>query len=145
MGLFGLPRIAINFAPGTVSRSNSSRFTGSRDPIEHNASYLPPKSIAASARRIFFTTCVAGSFAGADFCLIFAPLESYDEPKILPSSTHQIYLIGADGGQSGRCDPRPVVLRCIIVSHLRERFFVVLPILRAGYCGPIVSLFVSHD
>jgi DNA-binding IclR family transcriptional regulator len=25
------------------------------------------------ARPMFFTTCVAGSFSGADFCLIFAP------------------------------------------------------------------------
>jgi 4a-hydroxytetrahydrobiopterin dehydratase len=25
------------------------------------------------ARRMFFTTCVAGSFSGPDFCLIFAP------------------------------------------------------------------------
>jgi hypothetical protein len=24
-------------------------------------------------RRMFFTTCVAGSFTGTDFCLIFAP------------------------------------------------------------------------
>src|SRR6266576_1268655 len=53
------------------------------------------------ARRIFFTTSVAGSFSGTDFCLIFAPCEGYDEPEILPSSTHPICLMSADGGQSG--------------------------------------------
>src|SRR5246500_5696161 len=52
------------------------------------------------ARRIFFTTSVAGSFSGTDFCLIFAPCEGYDEPEILPSSTHPICLMSADGGQS---------------------------------------------
>src|SRR4029453_19241864 len=51
------------------------------------------------ARRMFFTTCVAGSFSGTDFCLIFAPCEGYDEPEILPSSTHPICLTSADGGQ----------------------------------------------
>src|SRR2546430_16414973 len=51
------------------------------------------------ARRIFFTTSVAGSFSGTDFCLIFAPCEGYDEPEILPSSTHPICLMSADGGQ----------------------------------------------
>jgi hypothetical protein len=25
------------------------------------------------ARRMFFNTCVAGSFTGPDFCIIFAP------------------------------------------------------------------------
>src|SRR2546430_11892244 len=50
------------------------------------------------ARRIFFTTSVAGSFSGTDFCLIFAPCEGYDEPEILPSSTHPICLMSADGG-----------------------------------------------
>ena len=49
------------------------------------------------ARRMFFTTCVGGSFTGTDFCLIFAPCEGYDEPKILPSSTHPICLTSADG------------------------------------------------
>src|SRR5436190_14301860 len=52
------------------------------------------------ARRMFFTTWVAGSFSGTDFCLIFAPCEGYDEPEILPSSTHPICLMSADGGQS---------------------------------------------
>ena len=42
------------------------------------------------ARRMFFTTCAAGSFTGTDFCLIFAPLRGYDEPEILPSSTRPI-------------------------------------------------------
>src|SRR6266436_5161863 len=60
------------------------------------------------ARRIFFTTSVAGSFSSTDFCLIFAPCEGYDEPEILPSSTHPICLMSADGGhrlleRSGRC------------------------------------------
>src|SRR5260221_9101905 len=50
------------------------------------------------ARRIFVTTSVAGSFSGTDFCLIFAPCEGYDEPEILPSSTHPICLMSADGG-----------------------------------------------
>jgi len=27
----------------------------------------------AGSIRMFFTTCVAGSFSGTDFCLIFAP------------------------------------------------------------------------
>src|SRR5258707_7709996 len=52
------------------------------------------------ARRIFFTTSVAGSFSGTDFCLIFAPCEGYDEPEILPSSTHPICLMSADGGHA---------------------------------------------
>src|SRR5438552_1605445 len=52
------------------------------------------------ARRIFFTTSVAGSFSGTDFCLIFAPCEGYDEPEILPSSTHPICLMSADGGHN---------------------------------------------
>src|SRR5258706_4235353 len=52
------------------------------------------------ARRIFFTTSVAGSFSGTDFCLIFAPCEGYDEPEILPSSTHPICLMSADGGHT---------------------------------------------
>src|SRR5258706_15990384 len=52
------------------------------------------------ARRILFTTSVAGSFSGTDFCLIFAPCEGYDEPEILPSSTHPICLMSADGGHS---------------------------------------------
>jgi hypothetical protein len=43
----------------------------------------------AQRARMFFTTCVAGSFSGTDFCLIFAPCEGYDEPEILPSSTTQ--------------------------------------------------------
>src|SRR3954470_7476031 len=55
------------------------------------------------ARRIFFTTSVAGSFSGTDFCLIFAPCEGYDEPEILPSSTHPICLMSADGGQPDEC------------------------------------------
>src|SRR5258706_6527624 len=55
------------------------------------------------ARRIFFTTSVAGSFSGTDFCLIFAPCEGYDEPEILPSSTHPICLMSADGGQRVLC------------------------------------------
>src|SRR5438445_6352167 len=57
------------------------------------------------ARRIFFTTSVAGSFSGTDFCLIFAPCEGYDEPEILPSSTHPICLMSADGGQV-KCSAR---------------------------------------
>src|SRR5208282_4483256 len=52
------------------------------------------------ARRMFFTTCVAGSFPGTDFCLICAPSEGYDEPEILPSSTHPICLMSADGGHT---------------------------------------------
>src|SRR5262245_26937573 len=56
------------------------------------------------ARRMFFTTCVAGSFSGTDFCLIFAPCEGYDEPEILPSSTHQICLTSADGGHTSHGD-----------------------------------------
>src|SRR5258705_6930259 len=54
------------------------------------------------ARRILFTTSVAGSFSGTDFCLIFAPCEGYDEPEILPSSTHPICLMSADGGHPRR-------------------------------------------
>src|SRR6516225_5525981 len=53
------------------------------------------------ARRMFLMTWVAGSFSGPDFCPIFAPQEGYDEPEILPSSTHPTCLMSADGGQSG--------------------------------------------
>src|SRR5262245_31720055 len=55
------------------------------------------RTLAFVARRIFFTICVAGSFSGTDFCLIFTPCEGYDEPEILPSSTHPICLTSADG------------------------------------------------
>src|SRR5258707_10424879 len=54
------------------------------------------------ARRIFSTTSVADSFSGTDFCLIFAPCEGYDEPEILPSSTHPICLMSTDGGHLPR-------------------------------------------
>ncbi|HEX4569798.1 MAG TPA: hypothetical protein VH184_05175, partial [Dongiaceae bacterium] len=46
-----------------------------------------------------FTTCSAGALAGTDFCLIFAPSKGYDEPEILPSSTHPVCLTIADAGQ----------------------------------------------
>src|SRR5437879_8415347 len=59
------------------------------------------------ARRIFFTTSVAGSFSGTDFCLIFAPCEGYDEPEILPSSTHPICLMSADGGHHDEARTAP--------------------------------------
>src|SRR5271165_5309961 len=49
------------------------------------------------ARRMSFTTCVAGPSSGTDFCLIFDPREGYDEPEILPSSTYPICLMSADG------------------------------------------------
>src|SRR2546423_5267945 len=87
------------------------------------------------ARRIFFTTSVAGSFSGTDFCLIFAPCEGYDEPEILPSSTHPICLMSADGGHeaSDRCAlsfpkirsgriravrENQTIIRCDVCDHL---------------------------
>src|SRR6516225_6921695 len=50
------------------------------------------------ARRMSFTTCSAGALAGPDFSLIFAPSKGYDEPEILPSSTHPFCLTIADAG-----------------------------------------------
>ena len=40
--------------------------------FQYNADLIFPRS-AAGSRDGFFTTCVAGSFSGTDFCLIFAP------------------------------------------------------------------------
>src|SRR5215469_13965457 len=51
------------------------------------------------ARRMSFTTCSAGALADPDFCLIFAPSKGYDEPEVLPSSTHPVCLTIADAGQ----------------------------------------------
>src|SRR4051812_7234090 len=70
------------------------------------------------ARRIFFTTSVAGSFSGTDFCLIFAPCESYDEPEILPSSTHPICLMSADGGHlQVQIGQFPSACHCLAVRY----------------------------
>src|SRR5205807_1114578 len=63
------------------------------------------------ARRIFFTTSVAGSFSGTDFCLIFAPCEGYDEPEILPSSTH----MAARGACAAADDAGGRICQCRIV------------------------------
>ena len=53
------------------------------------------------AGRIFFTTCVAGSFSGfSGFPSHLRSLKGYDEPEILPSSTRPICLMSADGGHS---------------------------------------------
>src|SRR3989442_15746878 len=74
------------------------------------------------ARRIFFTTSVAGSFSGTDFCLIFAPCEGYDEPEILPSSTHPICLMSADGGHRHSPDePRNDVNICAFPAFPQDR------------------------
>jgi hypothetical protein len=68
------------------------------------------------ARRMFLTTCVAGSFPGPDFCLIFAPQEGYDEPE--PSSTYPICLMSADGGQHGQKSRVPSDI--ILPTSLRD-------------------------
>ena len=51
------------------------------------------------ARRMPLIACSAGSFVGTDFCSS-SLLVGYDEPEILPSSTHPICLMGADGEQA---------------------------------------------
>jgi Transposase, Mutator family len=38
-----------------------------------NARHFSAEDKIRIVRRMFFTTCVAGSFSGTDFCLIFAP------------------------------------------------------------------------
>ncbi|HWK14462.1 MAG TPA: hypothetical protein VNS02_08715, partial [Rhizobiaceae bacterium] len=43
-------------------------------------------------------TCSAGAFPVPDFCLIFAPLKGYDEPKILRSQLSRFGPISADAG-----------------------------------------------
>jgi ABC transporter substrate binding protein len=55
--------------------------------------YNPDNPVGAAYLRAFEM--------GTDFCLIFAPCKGYDEPEILPSSTHPICLTSADGGQAG--------------------------------------------
>ncbi|HWK14660.1 MAG TPA: hypothetical protein VNS02_09715, partial [Rhizobiaceae bacterium] len=47
-------------------------------------------------------TCSAGAFPVPDFCLIFAPLKGYDEPKILRSQLSRFGPISADAGHAGR-------------------------------------------
>ena len=51
---------------------------------------------------MFFTTCSADTFSGTDFCLIFAPSMGYDEPEILPCSTHRFCLTIADANRCSR-------------------------------------------
>jgi hypothetical protein len=46
-----------------------------------------------------FTIC-SGVARVSDFCLICASPKSYDEPEILPSSSHPVCLRSADAGQS---------------------------------------------
>src|SRR5580692_6068598 len=73
------------------------------------------------ARRILFTTSVAGSFSGTDFCLIFAPCEGYDEPEILPSSTHPICLMSADGGHfHPRCPEAGTRCQTTVPREIRD-------------------------
>src|SRR5437588_3431192 len=78
------------------------------------------------ARRIFFTTSVAGSFSGTDFCLILAPSEGYDEPEILPSSTHPICLMGADG-EYGWNGSRATQKKGLLIEHETEWRWLGLP------------------
>src|SRR6266550_2415689 len=87
------PQISPIFNPTQCPSSPSPRRPSSTMRILSSA-----EKCRRVARRIFFTTSVAGSFSGTDFCLIFAPCEGYDEPEILPSSTHPICLMSADGG-----------------------------------------------
>ena len=47
-------------------------------------------------RRIFRTTCSAGSLAPMDFCLISVPFGHYDEPEILRYENTSACPIGAD-------------------------------------------------
>jgi hypothetical protein len=43
------------------------------------------------ARRIFFTTSLAGSFSGTDFCLIFAPWRAtMSQKSSLPQPTQSV-------------------------------------------------------
>jgi hypothetical protein len=41
--------------------------------FQYNADLIFREKCRCVTRRMFFTTCVAGSFSGPDFCLIFAP------------------------------------------------------------------------
>src|SRR6266550_105140 len=94
------PQISPIFNPTQCPSSPSPRRPSSTMRILSSA-----EKCRRVARRIFFTTSVAGSFSGTDFCLIFAPCEGYDEPEILPSSTHPICLMSADGGQPDQIIP----------------------------------------
>ncbi len=69
-------------------------------PFQDDADLVFGRKCRRVARRMSFTTCSAGSFAGTDFCFIFAPSKGYDEPEILPCSTPPICLMTADGGHS---------------------------------------------
>src|SRR6202158_6247678 len=80
-------------------RQSSAMLSSPRSPSSTTRIFSSAEKCRRVARRIFFTTCSAGSFAGTDFCLIFAPSKGYDEPEILPSSIRKICLRGADAGQ----------------------------------------------
>ncbi|MER9458268.1 hypothetical protein, partial [Mesorhizobium sp. M0478] len=47
-----------------------------------------------------------------DFCLIFAPLNGYDEPEILLSQLNRFCLIAADAAQANDKKPADVWRRC---------------------------------
>src|SRR5207248_7425033 len=71
-------------------------------------------------RRIFFTTCPAGSFPGPDFCPICAPsMAMMGQKSFLPQPAS---LIGADAGQSSvegeSCHSFPSIDR--LSYHTRE-------------------------
>src|SRR5258707_6997922 len=52
------------------------------------------------ARRMSFTTRSDDTLVVSDFCLICASPLSYDEPEILPSSSHPFCPTSANGRQS---------------------------------------------
>src|SRR3990167_11241418 len=79
-------------------RHNSAMLSAPRSPSSTMRIVSSAEKGRRVARRISFMTCSAGALTGTDFCLIFAPSKGYDDPEILPSSTRQICLIGADAG-----------------------------------------------
>lgn len=79
------------FAP--AQRGDRLLATQSFQPIFSSAEYC-----LRVARRISLMTFSAGTFPVPDFCLIFAPLNGYDEPEILRSQLSPNYLIDADAG-----------------------------------------------
>src|SRR5919106_4623721 len=98
-------------------RQSSAMLSSPRSPSSTMRILSAAEKCRRVARRISFTTCSAGPLAGADFCLIFAPLKGYDEPEILPSSTRQICLIGADAGH----DKDPVVEQLLEEALVDQR------------------------
>src|SRR5918993_5395523 len=78
-------------------RHSSATLSSPRKPSSTRRIFSSAEKGRRVARRMSLTTVSAGSFAGPDFCFIFAPC-GYDEPEILRSGKPLFCLTGADAG-----------------------------------------------